>query len=583
LSHKEFSVLKLYCQITILVLFILQLLFPVVPWAREDGGSNSNGKPLYQQALPAAKEGTTRSILSASPREIDLGEIGPEDAANGMLTLKNLGGGSLAWSTHGPEGWERAENQELTGRLATDQASLRLSLKFANGEVPQSLEKTRSKSHRLSLTIEAGGSVLTLAKNFSAGTYREPLRITSAEGTRTVFLNFKVTDGKAMPSLDVEPMRLDFGSVGPGKQLTKQIKITNKGRENVKWRFIIPKPGDEHKSPAHLTRGRYVSFFNDESKGGGNYLPAGHLRDNLEVSGRWSDMDGYPSAYGANTFLRYRFSGTGIGIVFRHSPDGGQFAAYMDDQLIHVYDGNAPGRGREEVQVIQGLPEGQHVLTIVNGDGRVIIEGVNVLGKELLRGNPGWLSVSPNSGTTSRETDYANLRLDTQLLPPGLYGEQIILSTNRGDVVLEAYVEVKPDQVSKYLDVYRYVRNLSYFYTSNPQAEANRIQNGRYRKEGIAFRLFAPGTPGTTEFYRWYNAKKDDYYYSYVANGGKPLKDYAFEGTIGHIATSRLSNTKELYRWYNPETGCHFYTTDEKGNGITKKGYKFDGIAGYVR
>jgi hypothetical protein len=112
----------------------------------------------------------------------------------------------------------------------------------------------------------------------------------------------------------------------------------------------------------------------------------------------------------------------------------------------------------------------------------------------------------------------------------------------------------------------------------------NRLQTGAYRKEGIAFRLFAPGTPGTTEFYRWYSTKKDDHYYSYDLNGGaKSIKGYVFEGSIGNIGTSKLTNTRELYRWYNPATGRHFYTTDQKGDNFAEKGYKFDGIAGYVR
>ena len=29
--------------------------------------------------------------------------------------------------------------------------------------------------------------------------------------------------------------------------------------------------------------------------------------------------------------------------------------------------------------------------------------------------------------------------------------------------------------------------------------------------------------------------------------------------------------------------GRHFYTTDQSGEGLGKKGYRFDGIAGFVR
>lgn len=521
--------------------------------------------------------------LSITPREIDFGDIGPEHISNSLIYMRNTGGGNVAWSIDGPESWEATENQRLTGNLAAEPEYLRLSLRSGKSALPESTQITKQKYHNIQLSLEAGGRVAIFRKDLPEGSYREQLKITSWGGTRTVFFNFKVTEAKSEPQLTVEPSRLDFGIISPGKQSARQIKISNKGRETVKWRIIVPRPGDEKQNPLPL-KGRYVSFLNDDLKDGATYVPNSQLKEALEISGKWLEYEGYPSALGANNVIKYRFSGTGISVYLWRGPEGGKLAAYMDDQLIRVYDGNAAERGREELPIVDGLPDSSHVLTIVNGEGRTIIEGVRVSGRELMRGNPGWITVNPDSGTTTRETDYANIRIDTQQLTPGFYGEQIILTSNRGDIALEATVEIRPDQTAKIIDVYRYVRNHNYLYTTNPQAEASRIQTGGYRKEGIAFRLFAAGTPGTTEFYRWYNSKKDDHFYAYVNNGNvKSTKDYILEGSIGNIGTSRLSNTKELYRWYNPETGGHFYTTDPKGEGFTRKGYKFDGIAGYVR
>jgi len=56
-----------------------------------------------------------------------------------------------------------------------------------------------------------------------------------------------------------------------------------------------------------------------------------------------------------------------------------------------------------------------------------------------------------------------------------------------------------------------------------------------------------------------------------------------FDGTIGNIATVKLPLTRDLYRWFNPDTGAYFYTTDTKGENHEKMGYKYDGVAGYVR
>ena len=522
--------------------------------------------------------------LSLTPREIYFGDIGPENVSKSLIYMKNSGGGSVTWFIDGPEEWEATENQRLTGNMTAESDYLRLSLRSSKSMIPESALLMTQRNYTIQLTVEVSGKVAIYRKDLPVGSYREQLKVNSAGGMRTIVFNFKVMDAKSEPQLNVEPQRLDFGVLSPGKQVAKQIKISNKGRETVKWRISIPRSGADDKQILLPLKGRYVSFLNDDIKNGASYVPSANVKEGLETSGKWLENDGYPSAFGANNLIKYRFSGTGISVYLWQGPDGGKLAAYIDDQLVRVYDANAAERSREEMPVVDGLSDGPHVLTLVNGDGRLIIDGVSVYGKGLMRGSPGWITINPDSGTTTRETDYANIRLDTQLLSPGFYGEQILLSSNRGDITLEAVVEIRPDQTGKVFDIYRYVRNHNYLYTANPQAEASRIQSGGYQKEGIAFRLFAAGTPGTTEFYRWYNSNKDDHFYSYVLSGGaKSAKDYVLEGSIGNIATVKLNNTKELYRWYNQETGGHFYTTDPKGEGIARKGYKFMGISGYVR
>jgi hypothetical protein len=577
--------LRIYYQTTILAI-VFFLFFPVLIYSAGDAGPSigNNSRHEFINIPPTAtKDEALRQALSITPREVDFGDIGPENVANTLIYMKNMGGGSVVWSIDGPEGWEGTENQKLTGNLAAEPDYLRLSLKSVKSVLAESTQISKQRNYTIQLTVEASGKAAIIRKDFPVGSYREQLKIASLGGTRTFFFMFKVTDAKSESQLSVAPPRLDFGSISPGKQAARQIRISNKGRETVKWHIVIPRSGDDKQNLLPL-KGRYVSFVNDNIKGGSVYIPDGHLKETLDILGKWIEHDGYPTAFGVSNLIKYRFSGTGISVYLWHGPEGGKLAAYIDDQLIRVYDGNATERGREELSVIDGLPDGPHVLTLVNGEGRTIIEGVSVYGKELMRGNPGWMTANPDSGTTTRETDYVNIRIDTQQLNPGFYGEQIIIASNRGDVTLEAAVEIRTDQTAKVIDVYRYVRNHNYLYTANPQAEANRIQTGGYRKEGIAFRLFAAGSPGTTEFYRWYNSKKDDHFYSYaVSGGGRSAKDYVLEGSIGNIATSKLSNTKELYRWYNQESGGHFYTTDPKGEGMARKGYKFDAIAGYVR
>ena len=579
--------LRNYCERTVALALIFQLLFPCLTFGEGDKGAANGGivRDVIPEILPpAVKEGAIKPGFAIMPGEVDFGDVGPSDVVNVLLTFKNISAGALPWSISGPEGWGPQENQELTGVLASETDYLRLSVRLLKTGLPETADKTREKSHNVQLTVEAGGKVILFRKDLPAGIYREPLNINSPGGTRTVFLNFKVVDGKLKSQLSVEPPRIDFGVLSSGKQAAKHIKITNRGRETVQWRLIIPKPGDEKANMPALT-GRYVSFLSDDTKVAAAYLPAAHLKEVLEISGNWLEHEGYPSANGVNNFMRYRFSGTGISVHLRHGPGMGKLALYADDQLVYVYDGAAPERGREELPVVDGLPDGQHVLTLAIVEGTVIIEGISVYGKELMKGNLSRITAIPDSGTTTRETDYVNIRIDTQQMNPGLFVEPVILASNIGDVVLETYFEIRPDQqIAKFLDVFRYVRNQNYLYTTNPQADLSKLQNRRYRKEGIAFHLFASGTPGTTEFYRWHNSANDDHYYSYdLHGGGKSLKGYVFEGSIGNIGTSRLTNTRELYRWHNPKRRSHFYTTDQKGEGMAGKGYKFDGIAGYVR
>jgi hypothetical protein len=554
----------------------------------DEGREKSLGKAgtidFLKIAQTTAKDAAAKAAFYLTPREVDLGEIGQGDIVFGVFSIKSIGAGSLQWFTDGPEGWPSEENQKLMGITAADFDYLRLSVKSTKIVAPEVTDRNNQKLHIIQVTLEAGERSLHFRKELPSGTYREMINLNYAGGTRTVYFSFKVIDIKPISQLNVEPPMVDFGVITPGKQATRQIKITNKGRETAKWHAVLPKQESDMIDAPPPLKGRYVSFMNDEIKEGGIYAPAVHLKDVMETSGKWQAYEGCPSAYGVNNFVRVHFSGKGLIVYLWRSPEGGRVAVYVDDQLISVYDCSAPERRREEFNVADGLSEGPHILTLANGDGRVIVEGVSVYDKEPMKGNPGWIKIFPDSGTTTRETDYVHVRIDAQKLHPGYYGEQVVFTSNRGDGLLDVYVEVKPDQLQKVLDVYRYVRNYKYFYTSNPPAEANKLQIGGYRKEGIAFRLFAPGTPGTTEFYRWYSASKGNYFYSYDLNGGGvSLKSYVFEGSIGNIGTSKLTNSRELYRWFNPSTGRHFYTTDEKGEGISRKGYKFDGIAGYVR
>ena len=349
------------------------------------------------------------------------------------------------------------------------------------------------------------------------------------------------------------------------------------------WSIVKPKTRKATGASVYKNE-RYIAFYNDADRLKGTYTVPDHLKNKMELLGKWSAPDGYPQNRGAVGTLKYAFFGTGIKLYLKTHSEEGNLLFYINDQLLNRHDWLAHDQGVHELVLADNLSLSQHVLTVVCRDGRIELEGVKTLGMDVMRGPSGWMTVFPISGTTTSETDYINVRINTDGMAPGYYADEINFKSNGGEKAAEIYVEVYSDASPRIIDVFLYSKDLDFVFTSNPQAEAKRFLQNGYAKEGIAFRLFASDTPGTTAFYRWFNPDLSDHYYSSDrAGGGKKLDGYVFEGPIGNIATSRMTNTRELYRWVNPSTGRHYYSTDPKGGGKLRRGYRFDGIAGYVR
>jgi hypothetical protein len=543
-----------------------------------------DGKLVLSAAPGNDPYNVMRPILSISPKEVDLGTISPGVEASSTISLRNLGSGSMNWMISKPEGWFCTDDQMLKGNLESSIVPMRIMLKYvkANGEENSSRPKNHFGTMILSLTIE--NMTMTCRKEMMPGFYRESLKISSSGIVRSLFLKFKITPVDTEPILEVFPSRVDFGNISGNATVTKRLELANKGKDILRWTLKVAPNAQAGDQAGPARKGRYVSFMNEIVRGSRAYVLPTPLKDSVETFGLWSEDNGYPVAAAPNSTLRYQFSGTGISVLFWKGPDGGNLSAYIDDKFVSRAESLSEQKEEAEFAVVEGLPDGQHTLTLMSKEGHVAIEGVRILGKEFMKGPPGWLKAFPISGRTVRETDYITLTVNPQSMNPGSYTENILFTSNGGRKMVEVSVEVGLSNMPKILDVYRFVRGYDYFLTSNPQAEAKSIQAGNYQKQGIAFRLFIPGTPGTTNFHRWYNPQKGDRFYSYdLKGGGKSLNGYIYEGVIGNIGSSRLTGTKELYRWYNPSRGNHFYTTDPSGEGMRQKGYRFDGIAGYVR
>lgn len=517
-----------------------------------------------------------RLALAITPGEIELGQLGPRNEAKALFHVKNTGSGKQGITISGPEGWVPTGNEKLSAFAGEEPEPVRIQLSYVK-EVGQG----KNRSCSLTLRLEAAGQSASFRREVPAGDLREAIRLSSAGMSQEVFFRVRLTEIPSAALLEAEPVRIDFGTVHTGESITRRILVKNRGRDSLKWRVGA---AGARGMPATLKppEGRYLSFHH-ESAAKGTHTLTGEIREGVELTGTWAEEGGYPTAQGEQNTLRCRFTGTGVRLYFWKSPDGGPFSLFIDDQFHDVIDGFSERRERVEVPIADALTDGPHLLTIVNGGGKVTLEGVNLLGKTVQRAPRGWITVFPDSGVTNRETDYINVTLNTGHLSPGIYGEHIFITSNGGEADVQLFLDIPAEAQPRFMDVHRYLAGFDYLYTTNPQSEAGRIQAKGYRFTGIAFRLFAPGTPGTTDFFRWFNPQIGDHFYSYDPKGGKPLPGYLFEGSIGNIGTSRLTGTKELYRWFNPTTKGHFFTTDQGGEGITKKGYRFDGIAGFVR
>jgi hypothetical protein len=540
---------------------------------------HAGGNPV----LAEENRSNFQPVLAITPREVDVGTISPGEVVTGVFTFKNMGSGVLDWSTSGPAGWKKLEDEKLSNIQEDDTDSLRLEIRLPVDGYQLKSYKSKTSLYNTEIQLEAGRGKLICQKDLHIGIHKEAIKITSSGGSRTIYVTFKIVATQESPMINFNPARLDMGSVSPGKTVSKKIMLTNKGKEMLVWAVVARKP-KRNENTSIFKKERYISFLNEEVRESGDYSVPGHLRDSVELYGKWTENDGYPFSMGGGNSIKYRFNGTGISLNLATQSEEGSLAIYLDENMSNTHNWSANKKEKGELVLAEGLADGPHVVTVLNKEGNIKFEGVKISGKDVIRGPSGWMTVLPNSGTTTSQTNYLNVTLNTGQLVPGYYGDNIVFKTNGGDEIVDVYVEVIPDNVSRVIDIYRYSRGLDYLFTADPQMETKRLSQNAYVKEGIAFRLFVPETPGTRSFYRWYNPQKKDHFYHHDSRGGgKNLQEYVFEGAIGNIATSKMTNTRELYRWVNTSTGNHFYSTDPKGENVVKKGYRFEGIAGYVK
>lgn len=194
------------------------------------------------------------------------------------------------------------------------------------------------------------------------------------------------------------------------------------------------------------------------------------------------------------------------------------------------------------------------------------------------------IRLSPARGSTSTAKDFVNVMINPAGQEAGLYSENIIFSSNGGEEVVKLSFEVGKAPTSAFIPVYAYSNGETLALLSEKITGREEVVRG-YRREGVAFTLFSAGTPGTAEFYVWHDPDRTSWFYTTDRMGGG-IEDigYVFNGSMGNIALVPLPHTSELYRFYNPEARLYLYRTSlRETDKQRRKGYRYDGIAGYVR
>ncbi|MBN1364337.1 MAG: hypothetical protein JW976_05965 [Syntrophaceae bacterium] len=545
-----------------------------------------NDEQNKQKLRKLAKTNLTKSKakFTITPEEIKLGVITFEKSGEGIFTLKSTGKAVVTWSTEGPSGWKKLKKQKLYGSLERTSVSLQVDVRLLRDESFFSEKDRKGSFNNIEMMLESGGEKILCTKKLLAGTYKEEIKINSSQGEKVIFVTFIIAYTQENPLINLNLSRLDIGSILPQKTVSKKILLTNSGLEPLIWSVALRKHEKEDMPDISL-QGRYISLINEGTRGSGIYVVPDHLKETVELTGTWLENNGYPSSAQDENIIKIKFTGTGIILYLLNYQKKGNLAVSLDKQLIDDRElFKDIEENKREVLIADKLAYSPHILTILSRNNNIVMEGMKILGIGTTFFPEKSLRIFPDSGVTTRQTNYLTVSLNAEQMLPGFYEDEIVFTTNADEAVVKVFAEVLPETISHVVDIYRYYNGNDYLFTADPQSETQRLVQNNYVKEGIAFRLFKPDTPGTASFYRWYNPHKRSHFYHYdFAGGKKDLSGYIFEGSIGNIATSKLTNTRELYRWYNPQTGHYFYSTDIQKGKIDKKIYTFDGIAGYVK
>jgi hypothetical protein len=111
-------------------------------------------------------------VLAITPREVDVGTISPGEVVTGVFTFKNMGSGVFDWSTGGPEGWRKFENQKLFSTQEEDTDSLRFEIRLPVDRDQLKNYESQTSLYNTEIQLEAGREKLICQKDLPTGIHK---------------------------------------------------------------------------------------------------------------------------------------------------------------------------------------------------------------------------------------------------------------------------------------------------------------------------------------------------------------------------------------------------------------------------
>ncbi|OQX83402.1 hypothetical protein B6D60_10535, partial [candidate division KSB1 bacterium 4484_87] len=370
----------------------------------------------------------TIAVLSVTPTTLDFGS----SETIKIFAISNTGTGTLTWNITDDSNW--------------------LTVSPTSGN-------TSTETDQITVTVDRN--------NMASGAHSGVISIISNNGTKTV----TVTASKEVPDLSVSPQSLDFGS----SEISKYFMISNSGSGTLTWDVsddqdwinISPTSGSTNFETdqvtvtvdrSNLAAGVHTGTITITSSGGTETVSVTASKEVPDLLVSTTTLD-FGSSVASKTFnITNNGSGTLTWSVgadrswIQVAPASGTTTTETDPVSVTVdlsslgagtYSGTITitsngGTATISVSASKEVPDLSVSVNALDFGSSETSKSFNVsnIGNGTLNwqvaSDRSWISVSPNSGSTTTQTDQVTVTVDRSNLGPGTFTGTITVTSNGG-------------------------------------------------------------------------------------------------------------------------------------------------------